>query len=72
MEIDEEDGENMPRTLPLSQTWDFMEIDDISGDGVIIQDLMDEDAEARFDEELDKYLVSVEQLMEADADERFR
>ena len=67
MEIDEED---LLRTLPISQTWDFREINDISGDGVMIQDLMYEDCEARFDDDLDMYLVTVDQLME-DADERF-
>ena len=72
MEIDDDgDGESMPRTLPLSWTWDFMELDEISGDGVLIQDLMEEDTDARFDEDLDKYLVLLEQLMEANAEEWF-
>ena len=68
MEIDEED---LLRTLTISQTWDFWEIDDISGNGVMIQDLMDEDHEVRFDDDLDMYLVMVDQLMEEDVDKRF-
>ena len=72
MEIDDNgDGESMPRTLPLSRTWDFMELDEISGDGVLIQYLMEEDRDARYDDDLDKYLVTIEQIMEADAEESF-
>ena len=59
MEIDDGDGDDMPRTIPLTQTWDYMEIDEVSGDGVSVQALMEEDTDARFNEEVDKYLVSV-------------
>ena len=73
MEIDK-DKEELP-TLPISQTWDIRELDAISGDGVLVEDLMAEDLEERF-EDLDVYLISVDlisvdQLMEEDANERF-
>ena len=69
MEIDEEDEEDLP-TLPISQTWDCRELDDILGDGLMVKELMAEDQEVRFDD-LDVYLVMVDQLMEVDLDERF-
>ena len=77
MEVDD-DKEDLP-TLPISQMWDTRELDAISGDGVLVEDLMSEDQEAWF-EDLDVvYLISVDmvdvilvdQLMEEDANERF-
>ena len=59
MEID---GQAM--TFPLTQTWSW-----VPGDGISVDSLMNEDADARFDG--DQYLVSVQQLMDEDAAERF-
>ena len=60
MEIDEQD-----MIIPLTQTWSW-----VPGDGVSVEALMQEDADARFNEG-DQYRFSVQQLMEDDAAERF-